>query len=219
MTYKLTSKINEMFSTPNEIQNLIFKYGFVYLLTMILIYKFMQKKGFDNIKIAFVLIAVYLVINYLISDSLKIFLFRNIKQNAHIYLIALVAIYYFVFIKNGDKLSENFSTTDKKEMCKLKKLEQKKVKFLENEKCKLKDNNDNRDQINNANECYNFVGKDITVNRDTDSWCDLDTVDMDIINQITSELDNSNNFENDNILKDMNLDAYIGDDFATFNNI
>ena len=94
-------------------------------------------------------------------------------------------------------------------MCKLKKSENKKVKFIENEKCKSTNLDNNREQINNASDCYNFVGKDIIVNRDTDSWCDLDDSDLEIINKITNDLQVTNTEGPGNIndrLKELNLE-------------
>ena len=78
MTYKLTTKVNEMFKTPSEIQNMIFKYGLIYTLSMILIFKIMNKKGYDNTKIAFIFISIYIISNYLISDSLKLMILKKI---------------------------------------------------------------------------------------------------------------------------------------------
>ena len=55
-------------------------------------------------------------------------------------------------------------------------------------KCIKDPNKDSKQQINDAIDCYNFTGNEIVSSNNVSSWCDLNSVDIDIINKAIEKI-------------------------------
>jgi hypothetical protein len=55
-------------------------------------------------------------------------------------------------------------------------------------KCIKNPNQDSKQQINDAIDCYNFTGNEIVSSNNVSSWCDLNSVDIDIINKAIEKI-------------------------------
>lgn len=55
-------------------------------------------------------------------------------------------------------------------------------------KCIKDANKDSKQQINDAIDCYNFTGNEIVSSNNVSSWCDLNSVDIDIINKAIEKI-------------------------------
>jgi hypothetical protein len=55
-------------------------------------------------------------------------------------------------------------------------------------KCIKDINKDSKHQINDAIDCYNFTGNEIVSSNNVSSWCDLNPVDIDIIDKAIEKI-------------------------------
>jgi hypothetical protein len=55
-------------------------------------------------------------------------------------------------------------------------------------KCVKDVNKESKQQINDAIDCYNFTGNEIVTKNNVSSWCDLNSVDIDIINKAIEKI-------------------------------
>jgi hypothetical protein len=50
-------------------------------------------------------------------------------------------------------------------------------------KCIKDENKDSKQEINNGIDCYNYTGNEIVTKNNISSWCDLNSIDIDIIDK------------------------------------
>ena len=55
-------------------------------------------------------------------------------------------------------------------------------------KCIKDENKDSKQEINNGIDCYNYTGNEIVTKNNISSWCDLNSIDIDIIDKAIEQI-------------------------------
>jgi hypothetical protein len=125
-------------------------------------------------------------------------------KNIIVYIIIVLTIIYFINKVNynssvKETFSENVKETLSKSikeplsesvsnLCNIIKDNLNTVISKKNTKCIKDVKKDSKDQINDAIDCYNFTGNEIVTTNNVSSWCDLNSVDIDIINKAIEKI-------------------------------
>lgn len=126
---------------------------------------------------------------FLIMFIISIFIISkicNISTNKIVLYIIIILI-IINFIKKYNIINESF--TDKiSNLCNIVKNNLNEVVNKTSSKCTKDTNKDSKQQINDAIDCYNFTGNEIVSSNNVSSWCDLNSVDIDIINKAIEKI-------------------------------
>lgn len=126
---------------------------------------------------------------FLIMFIISIFIISkicNISTNKIVLYIIIILI-LINFIHKYNIINEPF--TDKiSNLCNIVKNNFNEVVNKTSSKCIKDTNKDSKQQINNAIDCYNFTGNEIVSSNNVSSWCDLNSVDIDIINKAIEKI-------------------------------
>jgi c-di-AMP phosphodiesterase-like protein len=126
---------------------------------------------------------------FLIMFIISIFIISkicNISTNKIVLYIIIILI-IINFIKKYNIINESF--TDKiSNLCNIVKNNFNKVVNKTSSKCIKDTNKDSKQQINDAIDCYNFTGNEIVSSNNVSSWCDLNSVDIDIIDKAIEKI-------------------------------
>jgi hypothetical protein len=110
----------------------------------------------------------------------------NISTNKIVLYIIIILI-IINFIKKYNIINESF--TDKiSNLCNIVKNNFNEVVNKTSSKCIKDTNKDSKQQINDAVDCYNFTGNEIVSSNNVSSWCDLNSVDIDIIDKAIEKI-------------------------------
>jgi hypothetical protein len=110
----------------------------------------------------------------------------NISTNKIVLYIIIILI-IINFIKKYNIINESF--TDKiSNLCNIVKNNFNEVVKKTSSKCIKDTNKDSKQQINDAVDCYNFTGNEIVSSNNVSSWCDLNSVDIDIIDKAIEKI-------------------------------
>ena len=109
-------------------------------------------------------------------------------KNMIFYIIIVFTIIYLINYINFDyKLKESFSTSTNN-LCKIVKDNFNNIINNTTIKCIKDENKDSKQQINNGIDCYNFTGNEIVTKNNVSSWCDLNSIDIDIIDKAIKQI-------------------------------
>jgi hypothetical protein len=126
---------------------------------------------------------------FLIMFIISIFIISkicNISTNK-IVLYVIIILIIINFIKKYNIINESF--TDKiSNLCNIVKNNFNEVVNKTSSKCIKDTNKDSKQQINDAVDCYNFTGNEIVSSNNVSSWCDLNSVDIDIIDKAIEKI-------------------------------
>jgi hypothetical protein len=100
--------------------------------------------------------------------------------------IVLISL-YLINLLSYNNIEENFSTNINN-LCNIVKDRLNDVIKQKSNKCIKDETKINRDQMNDAIDCYNFTGNEIVSINNVDSWCDLNSTDIDIINKAVENI-------------------------------
>jgi c-di-AMP phosphodiesterase-like protein len=145
---------------------------------------------------------------YLIIFIISIFIISKVcnicLKNIIVYIIIVLTIIYFINKVNYNRsvdepflgsVKETFSKTIKEpfsesvgNLCNIIKDNLANVVSKTSTKCIKDVKKDSKDQINDAIDCYNFTGNEIVTTNNVSSWCDLNSVDIDIINKAIEKI-------------------------------
>jgi len=104
------------------------------------------------------------------------------------YIIIVFTIIYFINCNNFDyRIKEAFSTSTNN-LCKIVKDNFNNIISNTTIKCIKDENKDSKQQINNGIDCYNFTGNEIVTKNNISSWCDLNSIDIDIIDKAIKQI-------------------------------
>jgi len=142
---------------------------------------------------------IFIISMFIISKVCNICL-----KNIIVYIIIVLTIIYFINKVNynssvKETFSENVKETLSKSikeplsesvsnLCNIIKDNLNTVISKKNTKCIKDVKKDSKDQINDAIDCYNFTGNEIVTTNNVSSWCDLNSVDIDIINKAIEKI-------------------------------
>ena len=114
-----------------------------------------------------------------------------------IYIIIVLIIIYFInkvnnnstarLYKDGCTIKESF-TENVSNLCNIVKDNLNNVLTKTAKKCIKDKNKESKQQINDGIDCYNFTGNEIVTKNNISSWCDLNSVDIDIINKAIEKI-------------------------------
>ncbi len=129
---------------------------------------------------------------YLIIFIFSIFIISkacNIYFNNMIYyiIIILTIIYSINYINFYCSMKEPF-TQSVSNLCNIVKDNLSNVVSKTTKKCIKDENKESKQQINDGVDCYNFTGNEIVTKNNILSWCDLNSVDIDIINKAIEKI-------------------------------
>jgi hypothetical protein len=102
------------------------------------------------------------------------------------YIIIVLTIIYFVnYISYDSLIKEAFSENN---LCNIVKNNFNNVINNSSIKCIKDEKKESKQQINNGIDCYNFTGNEIVTKNNVSSWCDLNSVDIDIIDKAIEKI-------------------------------
>jgi len=104
-----------------------------------------------------------------------------------LYIIIILVILYFINKVNYLKINEPFTQTVSN-LCNIVKDRLTDVVSKTSSKCVKDEKKESRQLINEAVDCYNFTGNEIVSTNNVSSWCDLNSVDIDIINKAIEKI-------------------------------
>ena len=109
-------------------------------------------------------------------------------KNMIYYIIIVLSIIYFV-----NYISYNFNCGIKEaflenNLCNIVKDNFNNITNNAKKKCIKDENKDSKQEINNGIDCYNFTGNEIIAKNNISSWCDLNSVDIDIIDKAIKQI-------------------------------
>lgn len=110
-----------------------------------------------------------------------------IKNILFFIIIILTIIYLINYFNNKCHVKESF-TEKVTNLCNIVKDRLTDVINKKSTKCIKDENKDSKQQINDAIDCYNFTGNEIVSTNNVSSWCDLNSVDIDIINKAIEKI-------------------------------
>jgi hypothetical protein len=102
-------------------------------------------------------------------------------------IIILTIIYFIHYVNYKFNIKEPF-TDSVSNLCNIVKDKLNEVVSKTSTKCVKDENKESRQQINDAIDCYNFTGNEIVSTNNVSSWCDLNSVDIDIINKAIEKI-------------------------------
>ena len=109
-------------------------------------------------------------------------------KNMIFYIIIVFIIIYIINNINFDyRLKESFSNSTNN-LCKIVKDNFNNIINNTTTKCIKDENKDSKQQINNGIDCYNFTGNEIVTKNNVSSWCDLNSIDNDIIDKAIKQI-------------------------------
>jgi hypothetical protein len=103
------------------------------------------------------------------------------------FIIIILIILYFVDKINYYNIKEPF-TESVSNLCNIVKDRLTDVVSKTSSKCNKDEKKESRQLINDAVDCYNFTGNEIVSTNNVSSWCDLNSVDIDIINKAIEKI-------------------------------
>jgi hypothetical protein len=113
-------------------------------------------------------------------------------QNMIYYIIIVLSIIYFVnyisyYFNCGIKEAflERFQESN---LCNIVKDNFNNITNNVKKKCIKDENKESKQEINNGIDCYNFTGNEIVAKNNVSSWCDLNSVDIDIIDKAIKKI-------------------------------
>lgn len=129
---------------------------------------------------------------YLIMFIISIFIISKvcnicIKNMLFFIIIILTIIYFIHYVNYKFNIKEPF-TDSVNNLCNIVKDKLNDVISKTSTKCVKDEKKDSRQQINDAVDCYNFTGNEIVSSNNVSSWCDLNSVDIDIINKAIEKI-------------------------------
>ena len=127
---------------------------------------------------------IFIISMFMISKACNI-CFKNII----FYIIIVLTIIYFInYINyNNCSIKEPF-TESVSNLCHIVTDNLKNVVNKITTKCIKDENKETKQQINDGIDCYNFTGNEIVTKNNVSSWCDLNSVDIDIINKAIEKI-------------------------------
>ena len=131
---------------------------------------------------------------YIIIVIISIVIITKVCDLSNYLAIFLIFIIIFLYY-NYSLCSESFipfTTDDLKNKCINLKDNLVSIINQKSNKCEKNydDNKNTKEQINNNFDCYNLSGNEIVANNNINSWCDLNSIDIDIINKATEKINN-----------------------------
>lgn len=129
---------------------------------------------------------------YLIIFIISIFIISKVCniciKNMMFFIIIILTIIYFIhYVNYKFNIKEPF-TDSVSNLCNIVKDKLNEVVSKTSTKCVKDENKESRQQINDAIDCYNFTGNEIVSTNNVSSWCDLNSVDIDIINKAIEKI-------------------------------
>ena len=132
-------------------------------------------------KILYLIIFIFSMV--IISKACNI-CFKNMIS----YIIIILTIIYFIyFINYNCSIKEPF-VEGVNNLCNIVKDNLNNVVSKTTTKCIKDENKEPKQQINDGIDCYNFTGNEIVSKNNVSSWCDLNSVDIDIINKAIEKI-------------------------------
>lgn len=107
------------------------------------------------------------------------------KNMIYYVIIVLTTIYFVNYISYDSIIKEAFSENN---LCNIVKNNFNNVINNSSIKCIKDEKKESKQQINNGIDCYNFTGNEIVTKNNVSSWCDLNSVDIDIINKAIEKI-------------------------------
>ena len=126
---------------------------------------------------------------FLIMFIISIFIISKICNYStnKIVLYIIIILIIINLINNYNVINEPF-TEKINNLCNIVKDNLNDVVKKTSSKCIKDPNKDSKQQINDAIDCYNFTGNEIVSSNNVSSWCDLNSVDIDIINKAIEKI-------------------------------
>jgi hypothetical protein len=129
---------------------------------------------------------------YLIIFIISMFIISKVCnvcfKNIIFYIIIVLIIIYFINKVNYNcTIKESFSE-NVNNLCNIVKNNFNNVISKTSSKCIKDETKESKQQINDGIDCYNFTGNEIVTKNNVSSWCDLNSVDIDIINKAIEKI-------------------------------
>jgi hypothetical protein len=107
------------------------------------------------------------------------------KNMIYYIIIVFIVIYFVNYICFDYGIKEAFL---KNNLCNIVKDNFNNIINKTSVKCIKDENKDSKQQINNGIDCYNFTGNEIVAKNNVSSWCDLNSIDIDIIDKAIEQI-------------------------------
>jgi hypothetical protein len=124
------------------------------------------------------------MILYIIIILIIIYFINKVNYNC---TVSYWADYRDRLYNDGCTIKESF-TDNVNNLCNIVKDNFKTVLGKTAEKCIKDEKKESKQQINDGIDCYNFTGNEIVSKNNVSSWCDLNSVDIDIINKAIEKI-------------------------------
>lgn len=129
---------------------------------------------------------------YLIIFIISMFIISKVCNicinNIIFYIIIVLTIVYFInYVNYNFSINEPFDVSVSN-LCNIVKNNLNNVINKTKTKCIKDVQKESKQQINDAIDCYNFTGNEIVTTNNVSSWCDLNSVDIDIINKAIEKI-------------------------------
>lgn len=131
---------------------------------------------------------------YLIIFIISMFIISKVCNicinNIIFYIIIVLTIVYFInYVNYNFSINEPFDVSVSiSNLCNIVKNNLNNVINKTKTKCIKDVQKESKQQINDAIDCYNFTGNEIVTTNNVSSWCDLNSVDIDIINKAIEKI-------------------------------
>lgn len=107
------------------------------------------------------------------------------KNMIYYIIIVFIVIYFVNYICFDYGIKEAFL---KNNLCNIVKDNFNNIINKTSVKCIKDENKESKQQINNGIDCYNFTGNEIVAKNNVSSWCDLNSIDIDIIDKAIEQI-------------------------------
>ena len=107
------------------------------------------------------------------------------KNMIYYIIIVFIVIYFVNYICFDYGIKESFL---KNNLCNIVKDNFNNIINKTSVKCIKDENKESKQQINNGIDCYNFTGNEIVAKNNVSSWCDLNSIDIDIIDKAIEQI-------------------------------
>ena len=107
------------------------------------------------------------------------------KNMIYYVIIVLTTIYFVNYISYDSGIKETFLESN---LCNIVKDNLNNITNNTKTKCIKDENKEYKQEINNGIDCYNFTGNEIVTKNNVSSWCDLNSVDIDIIDKAIEKI-------------------------------
>jgi len=127
---------------------------------------------------------------FLLMFIISIFIISNVCNYStnKIVLYIIIILIVIILIKNyNNNINESF-TQKISNLCNIVKDNFNDAVKKTSTKCIKDPNKDSKQQINDAIDCYNFTGNEIVSTNNVSSWCDLNSVDIAIIDKAIEKI-------------------------------